>query len=159
MGRGTSEIRNDDAFTALKGLWTNGNRKMPSFNTERNMSGSRTMAYARFETPAQAKTVLASDGTDQQNLGSRLSVELVAAVTVLIHAKVYKIFESEIEGLRVPEQGFRSHQRALRQQWRERSRDQNIWTKACRRRHHQSKIFLLVGGTHHPQWQRAGLAA
>ena len=99
LGQPTADKTGEEAIEFIKGLLTQSERKLQSFEVEVNATGSRTIAYARFERASDVEPAVLLTGTEFPGLGSKLFVEPAAAVTVLVLRNLYSILESKIQKL------------------------------------------------------------
>lgn len=101
LGQPTSEnaLTGQDAVKFVKDLFSQSGRKLCSFELESNATGSRTKAFARFDRVSDARSVLAYNGADFRELGSKFFADQLAAVKIPISRDIYAVMKERLDQL------------------------------------------------------------
>ncbi|OQV04737.1 hypothetical protein CLAIMM_09578 [Cladophialophora immunda] len=99
FGALTSRKTQQEAVDWVKARLTESGRKLRSFNFEPNTTGSRMKAFACFDSPSVARAVVALAQANFPDLGSKLFVELVAAVSIPVLRELHSILKDKLEEL------------------------------------------------------------
>ncbi|OAG38960.1 hypothetical protein AYO21_06838 [Fonsecaea monophora] len=105
FGKPTSQKTQQEAVDWVEGHLMQTGRKLRSFNVEATASGSRMKAFACFESPSDARDVVALAQTNVPDLGSRLFVETVAAVAVPVLRDLHSVLKDKLEELQSNNKG------------------------------------------------------
>lgn len=97
FGKPTSRLTQTEVLDFVKGLLSQSRRKLESFNHNPNPVGSRTKAFARFQSPSDVKSVLSlSDDQYRSQLGSRILFEQIFAITIPVLRDLYSVLKEKI---------------------------------------------------------------
>ncbi|OCT46754.1 hypothetical protein CLCR_01840 [Cladophialophora carrionii] len=99
MGRPTLEDMDRKPEKFVQALFSQSSRKLRSFELEKNATGSRTKAFAQFERASDVRAVLAYNGVEFPEIGSKLYVDQVAAVRVAVVRELYAIIKGNFHKL------------------------------------------------------------
>jgi hypothetical protein len=99
MGRPTSDGVEEKPEQFVQGLLSQSSRKLRSVELEKTASGSRTKAFARFERASDVRAVLAYNGVDFPEIGSKLYIEQIAAARVPVAAELYAVIKGNVQKL------------------------------------------------------------
>ncbi|KIX96056.1 uncharacterized protein Z520_08311 [Fonsecaea multimorphosa CBS 102226] len=99
FGAPTSQKSPQEAVDLVKSHITHSGRKLRAFNLDSNLTGSRMKAFACFDSPSDARAVVALAQTHVSGLGSKLFVEMVAAVTVPVLRELHCVLKDRFEEL------------------------------------------------------------
>ncbi|EXJ65062.1 hypothetical protein A1O7_01402 [Cladophialophora yegresii CBS 114405] len=99
MGKSTSEGMEAKPEKFVQELFSQASHKVRSFEREKTATGSRTKAFAQFERASDVRAVLAYNGLEFPEIGSKLYVDQVAAVRVPVAEELYAIIEGKVSRL------------------------------------------------------------